>query len=137
VFTGRCGGPTGEAYQKCTVLRPMGLFHMRFSHGSVVSDAVLCQRRDAGRRKEELKNWFAFRKAGRDVRKRVLVGAIVKVARGVGGRVMCVGECRATREVPLCQLAGGWQRIVDRYGVEGATQRGDLTTVCCGHCRRR
>jgi hypothetical protein len=51
-------GSHGKAYQKCTVLRPIGLFHMRFNHGSEVvdSEAVLWKRRPAGRRKEELKN---------------------------------------------------------------------------------
>jgi len=79
----------GISYQKCTVLSPMGLFHMRFSHGSagpapVVSpEAVDWKRRDAGRRKDELK-LLALRKAGREARKRDPVDAIVVLA--VAGR---------------------------------------------------
>lgn len=67
----------------------MGLFHMRLSHGSevLVSEAVLWKRRPAGRRKEELKNWLALRKAGRDARNMLLVGDIFFQDGFLGGRV--------------------------------------------------
>jgi hypothetical protein len=64
-------------YQKCTVLRPTGLFHMRLAQESDAAPlpaAVLWKRAPVclGRKK----NWRA-RKAGRAARKRLLVGDIV------------------------------------------------------------
>lgn len=57
-------------YQKCTVLRPTGLFHMRLVQDSDPSPAAVLWKRKVclGR-----KNWRA-RKAGRAARKKLLDG---------------------------------------------------------------
>jgi hypothetical protein len=68
----------GRAYQKCTVLRPIGLSHMRLAHEADAPSpaAVLCQRVPfcLGRKK----NWRA-RKAGRAARKKLLDGDMAAV----------------------------------------------------------
>ena len=56
-------------YQKCTVLRPIGLSHMRLNHDSW-GGAVLCHLLEpawAFWRRAEVKNW-ALRNMGRDAR---------------------------------------------------------------------
>jgi hypothetical protein len=59
--------------QKCTVLRPTGLFHMRLTHGSLASEpaAVLWKRRPAGGCCILGRKKVRARKAGRAARKKV------------------------------------------------------------------
>lgn len=82
--------------QKCTVLKPMGLFHMRENQDGWASPAVeLCHRRPADARCDcQAALWAPnadWRKAGRAARKRDVVAGILMDGFG-GGQEGRVGD---------------------------------------------
>ena len=66
-----------KTYQKCTVLKPTGLFHMRLKKDSCACSelAVLWKRLPPLRAALEVKK--VLRKTGRAARKKLFIGAIV------------------------------------------------------------
>lgn len=70
-----------ETYQKCTVLKPTGLFHMRLKKDSCAPSelAVLWKRLPPLRAALEVKK--VLRNTGRAARKKLFMGAIVSEGR--------------------------------------------------------